>query len=505
MAFLFFFELGFLSVLFYLLHDAEQRAEKEARAKTVFKAQHRLSRSMYSSYELFVKWKGSLSDSYKKEFDSLRSLIASDLDFLQKVTAENLKTRSLPLKTVPGPKTEADSDDDDPYSDLSRIMAIKQQAEDVFVEIFDLIERTRLASAQTKAEIAAQGAENLRGPMDNLKTAALSLTKNSGSGRLLQAYAGGKEESLMPKQMEIAVLLGLVINVLISLLLTLYFARQISSRVETILDNTRKLRQQKSLHPALAGADEIALLDRSFHEMSRQILEHERLRKAYIAIFRDELSEPLGELRASIVQIEKEEKEKLNKQGFRMLESARRNLSRLLSIVDTLVESNSLDAGKLKLLLKESLLSEIVSEAIDSVAEFARRKNIKIESSIENAPLICDPEKLVQVLVNFLSNAAKFSDEGMTVRVEALCQDEQLLVSVIDSGRGIAEDKQSEVFEQFKQSEQSDGKRGVGSGLGLSICKKIIELHGGQIGFESKLGEGSKFWFKISRLSEGKV
>ena len=104
---------------------------------------------------------------------------------------------------------------------------------------------------------------------------------------------------------------------------------------------------------------------------------------------------------------------------------------------------------------------------------------------------------MIQVLVNLISNAIKFSDAKATIRISAR-QDEQLLrVFVSDEGRGIPADKLEKVFARFEQVESSDASKKGGSGLGLSICKGLIEAHGGEIGLTSEVGKGSTFWFSL--------
>jgi signal transduction histidine kinase len=112
-----------------------------------------------------------------------------------------------------------------------------------------------------------------------------------------------------------------------------------------------------------------------------------------------------------------------------------------------------------------------------------------------------DQEKLIQVLINLLSNAYKFSPQSTQVRVVAVPTEGVdkgfVRLAIIDQGRGVPAANQAKIFERFRQSEAADGRNQKGSGLGLSICKAIIEQHRGQIGVKSQDGNGSTFWFTV--------
>ncbi len=165
----------------------------------------------------------------------------------------------------------------------------------------------------------------------------------------------------------------------------------------------------------------------------------------------------------------------------------------------------------MQLFKEQASLADIFEGALASVQPLALKKNILIDSRLEGSfELECDQERIVQVLVNLLGNAVKFSPEGARVLVKGRKQGNHVRVEVRDRGRGIPEDKIGQVFDRFYQVQAKEDRglksknepgetkvSGQGTGLGLSICKNIVELHGGKIGVFAGEEGGCVFWFTI--------
>jgi signal transduction histidine kinase len=124
-------------------------------------------------------------------------------------------------------------------------------------------------------------------------------------------------------------------------------------------------------------------------------------------------------------------------------------------------------------------------------------RGIKVQCVFTEATVYADAGRMIQVMINLLSNALKFSGEGTTIKVVAEQLDDVVEVQVIDQGRGIPASHLASIFGRFEQVEATDRTLKGGTGLGLAICKAIVEAHGGTIGVESELGHGSKFWFRL--------
>jgi CheY-like chemotaxis protein len=143
-------------------------------------------------------------------------------------------------------------------------------------------------------------------------------------------------------------------------------------------------------------------------------------------------------------------------------------------------------------------LTEVVERAIASTSSLFEQKNLTLEKIMEgNLPeIIADKDKMIQVVVNLLSNAVKFTNSG-TVTCRVFRKDNGLVVGITDTGIGIAPEDHAKVFEQFKQVGDTLTDKPKGTGLGLPICKEIVEHHGGHIWLESELGKGSTFYFML--------
>lgn len=127
----------------------------------------------------------------------------------------------------------------------------------------------------------------------------------------------------------------------------------------------------------------------------------------------------------------------------------------------------------------------------------ATRKKIDIIKPDTSIDFVADEGRVVQVLINLLSNSLKFSKSGTTITIDIIQSPDYLEFRASDQGRGIASEQQKAVFERYKQTEKADETEKGGSGLGLYICKMIVEAHKGTIGVESEVGKGSTFWFRL--------
>lgn len=181
------------------------------------------------------------------------------------------------------------------------------------------------------------------------------------------------------------------------------------------------------------------------------------------------------------------------------ISTALRNTQRLLEMVDRLLAVEKLDEGRVELRIEEEKISELVQGAVESVNQLCEQKGIVLKTKVtpEDGTIRCDKSFIVQVLTNLVSNAVKYSPEGGTISIIAHRGFTSAEFSVADEGTGIPESKRATIFERFKQVDAQRDRKAGGFGLGLAICKSLVEQHGGKIGVKSEEGKGSTFWFSL--------
>jgi PAS domain S-box-containing protein len=228
--------------------------------------------------------------------------------------------------------------------------------------------------------------------------------------------------------------------------------------------------------------------------------EVERMKKEFVSTVSHELRTPLTSIRGSLTLLAVGAMGPLPDQAKKVVTIAERNTIRLIGLINDILDIEKLEAGKLDMEITDVALSSVFERSEQAVNTFAANNGITLD--IQPGPFMvhADGDRLVQVLVNLISNAVKFSPKGAAVTVTSEEIPGGLIeVHVTDRGRGIPESFRNRLFQRFQQVEASDAKKKGGTGLGLAICKGIVEQHGGTIGVESEEGKGSTFWFRIPK------
>lgn len=233
-------------------------------------------------------------------------------------------------------------------------------------------------------------------------------------------------------------------------------------------------------------------------KLLKKVIELEKRKNNYFVNLSHELRTPLNVISSTeqlVTELNKSKdgigKSKLNG----CMQVVRRNTKRLLNLINNIIDTTKIESGSYQLNIREHDIVYIVEEATLSLKDYIERKGIEliIDPEMEEKIIKCDEHEIERCIVNLVSNAAKFTPEGGTIEVTIEDLDEKVKIIVKDTGIGIDKKYHDSIFNRFNQVIDQGSEFKGGSGLGLTITKQIIDMHGGQISVESELGKGCKF------------
>jgi PAS domain S-box-containing protein len=235
--------------------------------------------------------------------------------------------------------------------------------------------------------------------------------------------------------------------------------------------------------------------------------EIDRVRNEIVSTVSHELRTPLTSIRGSLGLLRSGAMGVLPEKAAAMVTIAYKNSGRLVRIINDILDIGTIDAGKLTLQMSNVPLAELLRQSIEANAGFAERCEVRLVLEHVSATdrVRADPDRLMQVVANILSNAAKFSPPGSDVLIRVVPGATTMRIEVEDSGAGIPEAFKVHVFEKFAQADASATRRFEGTGLGLSIAQKLVEAMGGSIGFFSASDHGTVFFIELPRVDEAPV
>jgi len=251
-----------------------------------------------------------------------------------------------------------------------------------------------------------------------------------------------------------------------------------------------------------------ALLERNvaLEKANRNLDEANRAKSAFLANMSHELRTPLNAIIGFSEILEDQNFGPLNDKQLKYTRNVMSSGKHLLTMINDILDLSKIEAGKLELRRETFPLESTIDGIIGIVKVLANKKNIQLNYDIDPAltEIGADPRYFKQVLYNLLSNAVKFTQDGGRVDLSALLMEDTepagrglAQISVSDTGIGIAPEDYGKVFDEFQQIDDSYSRMQEGTGLGLALCKKLVELHGGEISFSSEKGTGSTFTFTI--------
>jgi signal transduction histidine kinase len=289
---------------------------------------------------------------------------------------------------------------------------------------------------------------------------------------------------------------GGLIAIAIALLITFFLSRRILAPVKALTHAAKNLGSGDfTQRVEVKDKSELGELASTFNSMANNLEHVEQLRKNMVADVAHELRTPLSNIRGYLEAI-RDGLVKPDADTLRKLDEEATLLSRL---VDDLQELSLAEAGELKLVRQPEDIANLISQTVATVQAKAMVKGVSISTELpDKLPAVnIDIHRISQVLHNLLENAVTHTSKGGAVIVAAAQQGNQVEVSVTDTGEGIPAEDLNKIFERFYRVDKSRTRATGGSGLGLTIAKRLVEAHGGDINVQSELGKGSRFVFTL--------
>lgn len=273
--------------------------------------------------------------------------------------------------------------------------------------------------------------------------------------------------------------------------------------MEGSLQEIEGRRKDGSRFPLEISISRLQLGERDIYTgVFRDITERKKvqhMKNEFISVVSHELRTPLTAIRGSLGLLTGGVAGGLSSDAQEMLHIAQRNSDRLLQLINDILDIEKIESGKRVFKFQPQPLLPLLEQALENNRAFAEQFRIKLNLAHkeEGVQVNVDSDAMMQVFANLLSNAVKFSPEGETVALAFHCVGNRIQISICDRGPGIPEEFKNRIFHKFSQADSSSTRKAGGTGLGLSISKAIVEQHGGSIGFTSREGGGTEFYFTL--------
>jgi len=285
-----------------------------------------------------------------------------------------------------------------------------------------------------------------------------------------------------------------------------YLHNYLTTGIEKVIGIGREVvgkRKDDSTFPMELSVSEMRINDeRMFTGIVRDITERkkvERMKSEFISTVSHELRTPLTSIRGALGLVLGKAAGQLPDKMRNMLEMANRNSERLTLLINDILDLEKIESGLLEFEFNPVDLVALARQAVADNDGYASQHGAKLilNTSLEQAPMLGNDHRLLQVFANLISNAVKYSPENGTVEVSVIAHESGYRVSVRDYGLGIPEEFHSSIFQRFAQADSSDTREKGGTGLGLSITKAIVEHHHGRIDYDTEQGKGTVFYFDL--------
>lgn len=284
----------------------------------------------------------------------------------------------------------------------------------------------------------------------------------------------------------------------------------LSSRIRALNKAAKEIARGKlDARVPVGGRDEVAELGEAFNRMAAQLeaaeeqqRELDALRRELVTWVGHDLRTPLTSIRV-VVEALADGVVEDSASVERYLQSAQHHIRSLSRLLDDLFDVAQIEAGGIRVERHPSSVRDLISDTIEGFSTLAKHQGVELEGSIEPGvdPVVMDVPKIERVLANLIDNALRHTPSGGVVHVGASVTSDGVRVEVRDTGSGIQSKDLPRVFERFYRGEEDLRRESHGAGLGLAIAKGIVEAHGGEIGIDSAVGEGTRVWFTLPQAS----
>ena len=461
-------ELAFVFTLVGTLDAAEKELKREEHQKSIVKSFNELMQRLYDAAANLYGYRKYKDPLFLAKFEKLCQVIPEEIRTLKRVLVDYPEMSDA----------------------ITKVDTIGNKALMLLSKGRQLSDRPASGIASTQALVAtAKETESV------LNRLVVDLGTFVDAQQLKQTKGDPKQAR---QKVVLVIAIGVTMNILLAIALAVYFNRGTIRRLNVVVGNTENLKEGKKLSGRIDGADEIARLDNAFHEMAEALAAAAQHKKELMAMVTHDLRTPLTSIQGALTLLREGIFGELTEKANNQVEKAESSATRLINLINDLLDIERMEAGKLEMHPDLTSTDVIFERTLAAISTFAEQKGIAIVAGKESFDVTADEDRVIQVLVNLISNSVKFSQKGTTITLSAQKSTEDFVrLSVTDQGRGIPKEFVDSVFERFQQVQKGDAVEKKGTGLGLAICKAIAEGHGGTIGVESEVGVGSTFWFTL--------
>lgn len=251
-------------------------------------------------------------------------------------------------------------------------------------------------------------------------------------------------------------------------------------------------------------AEELQKKIKENYRLLSEAKEFDILKTEFFTNISHELRTPLNVILGAIQLLNYYHKIGINEEkSDQYLNSIKQNCFRILRLINNLIDITKMDSGYFEITPSNYNIVNIVENITLSVAEYAENKSINLifDTDVEEKFISCDPDKIERIMLNLISNSIKFTNPNGSIFINIYDKGDHIIISVKDTGIGIPEDNLSIIFERFRQANKSLARNREGSGIGLSLVKSLVEMHGGKISVKSSWGKGSEFIISLPSVT----